>query len=510
MKKIKKQIENNSKTHSAQRLFLQAVQLHQQGKMEEALSLYQKVLRLNERHFEALANQALIYKKKGQLREAIASYEKAFGLKADPELLSTIGLLYRQDENMEAAVACWEKALTLDSRNAEALLQIGRVLLEKQEFSKAEEYLLLARQAVPNNMAPHQWLGACWRRMPGHFEDAVASFRKAVELAPADSYARGALSEALLINGNLSEGFSQYEWRFKRNELQTHYGLFANKPVWKGEVFSGKKLLAYWEQGFGDTLQFVRYLPQVKERGGYVGLFAQPELARLLGDLPGVDYLSDQSQIKEYDLVVSLMSLPHVFGTSLKSIPATIPYLTVNEQVIEAWKRERAKGKIHVGLVWQGNTYGGAIGNRSAQLSDLAPLANLSGVVYYSLQKNGNIEKLKAEENPFGEQLRDWSGGFRDFYDTAGAIKALDLIISIDTAVPHLAGAMGCPVWLALPYYNEWRWLLQGETTPWYPSMKLFRQSREGDWQEVFRRMAEALKSMALRRRRTGKKETAE
>lgn len=510
MKKIKKQIETNSKTHSSQRLFLQAVQLHQQGKLQEALGLYQKVLRLNERHFEALVNQALIYKKTGQIQEAIASYKNAVAVKADPELLSTIGLLYRQDENLEAAVACWEKALTLAPQNAEALLQMGRFFLEKKEFSKAEEHLLLARQAASNSMAVHQWLGACWRRMPGHFEDAVASFHKAVELAPEDPYARGGLSEALLISGKLAEGFAQYEWRFRRSELQNHYGLFAEKPVWKGEVFSGKKLLVYWEQGFGDTLQFVRYLPQVKERGGYVGLFVQPELTRLLGDVPGADYMSDQSQIKEYDMVVSLMSLPHIFGTSLQSIPASIPYLNVNEQVVEAWEKEKAKGELHVGLIWQGNTYGGAIGNRSAKLADLAPLANLSGVVYYSLQKNGNIEKMKAEENPFGEDLRDWSGGLRDFYDTAGAIKALDLIISIDTAVPHLAGAMGCPVWLALPYYNEWRWLLQGERTPWYPSLKLFRQRQEGNWQEVFQRMAEALQSMTPKRRKTVKKEKTE
>jgi hypothetical protein len=270
----------------------------------------------------------------------------------------------------------------------------------------------------------------------------------------------------------------------------------SQAPLWDGSPLEGRTILVRVEQGLGDTLQFIRYLPLVQRRGGRVILVCQPALVGLLTGSRGLGIerlLAQGDPLPEYDLHVSLLSLPGLLGTTLENVPADVPYLEAEPQPVEAWRQRLGSYRgFKIGIVWQGNPDHRMDRFRSTRLAQFAPLARVPGVHLFSLQKGPGAEQLAALTDRF--PVTDLGSGLDDFRDTAAVLKNLDLVVSVDTSVAHLAGALGIPVWVALHFPAEWRWLTGREDSPWYPTMRLFRQTSPGQWEDVFRRIAEALR----------------
>jgi len=268
------------------------------------------------------------------------------------------------------------------------------------------------------------------------------------------------------------------------------------QPLWDGADLQERTILLYAEQGLGDTLQFIRYARLVKVRGATVLVSCQEPLARLLGTCAGIDRLGPfGAKMPPFDVQAPLLSLPRILGTTLATVPADIPYLFADEQLVAHWRRELSPVEaFKIGIGWQGNPKYRGDRQRSIPLAQFAPLARLDGVQLFSLQKGPGTEQL--HQGAGGFPVTDLGSRAGDFMDAAAVIRSLDLIMTADTALAHLAGALGVPVWVALPFAPEWRWLLQREDSPWYPTMRLFRQTEPGQWQGVFERMARAVGKM--------------
>jgi hypothetical protein len=292
-------------------------------------------------------------------------------------------------------------------------------------------------------------------------------------------------SLALLLTGELDEGWREYEWRFAVNVYDRKF----DRPLWSGEPLAGASILMHAEQGFGDTLQFVRYIPAVAERGGRVVLEVPGSLVRLARTVAGAsEVVASGDPLPPFDCHCPLLSLPRVFKTNLATIPNVVPYLQVPAEASADWTdRITATPGLRVGIVWAGTTVG------AIDLQLLQPLWEVDGVSWFSLQvgeRSGDVSSLD------GVKIADLSPWLVDFAETAAAVCRLDLVISVDTSVAHLAGALGRPTWLLVRYPPEWRWLLEREDSPWYPTARLFRQEKEEDWSGVAREVAAALAQM--------------
>ncbi len=333
----------------------------------------------------------------------------------------------------------------------------------------------------------------------GNIAAAIAACRQAIALNPDLPDAHHNLSLTLLLNGEFAEGWREYEWRWQTKQLRPRG--FA-QPLWSGEAVDGRVLLLHAEQGYGDMIQFCRYVPLVAARGRVV-LEAPRALVRLFSGLAGVERIVVQGDpLPAFDLHCPLLSLPRAFATTLETIPGGVPYLGTDPAQVSAW-RDRLAGlaRLRVGLVWAGEPRAtdrirGAVDRRrSISLGHFARLAGVGGIAFVSLQKGEAAAQTRSP--PPGLRLHDWTGELEDFADTAALIAALDLVISVDTAVVHLAGALGKPVWLLNRFDTDWRWLLDREDSPWYPTLRLFRQHRPGDWAGVLERVAAALRRPA-------------
>ncbi|CAO3425247.1 tetratricopeptide repeat protein [Azospirillum endophyticum] len=324
--------------------------------------------------------------------------------------------------------------------------------------------------------------------------------RRAIALDPDSDAACFNLSMVLLAQGDFAEGWHLYEsrWRMERTAYPAH------APRWQGGDPAGRSILLVAEQGQGDTLHFVRYAPMLAALGARVHLMVQPSLVRLLSRLPGIASVRSLAEPPPAcDACIPLLSLPLVFGTTLATIPATVPYLHAADRDREGWRRRlAAERRLKVGLVWAGSAHDGQFiahmtdRRRSLALAALAPLTDIPGVAFYSLQKGPPAD----ETPPPGLDLTDWMGAVGDFADTAALVAELDLVISVDTSVCHLAGALARPVWMLSRHDACWRWLRDRADSPWYPTMRLFRQDRPGDWPPVIARVRTALAEWAERR----------
>jgi hypothetical protein len=272
------------------------------------------------------------------------------------------------------------------------------------------------------------------------------------------------------------------------------------QPQWQGDDLAGRTVLVHAEQGFGDTLQFVRYLDRARGANGRVILVVPAPLERLLRPLPGVTVLPAGAPLPAFDVHLPLMSLPRVFGTRLDTIPAEVPYLSADPAAVAAWRERLAPDALTVGLVWSGNPDHQYDGQRSIPVEPLLAALQVPGVAVYSLQKAVRPVDRAVPADRFGAVV-DLAPKLSDFHDTAAAVTALDLVISVDTAVVHLAGALARPVWTLLPFVPDWRWLAGRDDSPWYPTMRLFRQPRRGDWTSVLARVHAALHETASPRR---------
>ena len=432
------------------------------GEPGAAVESYLACLRISPLYGPAHVNLAQTLRRLGFLDHARALAETAVRiLPANPDAHTCrAGLCFDLGAYADAEAA-YRAALALAPRHAGALTSLGNVL-----------------QAT------------------GRLTEARAVQEAACALAPADADAHFNLATTLLAAGEFARGWEEYEWRLRRRtEIARDLG-----PAWSGEPLAGRTLLLHAEQGLGDTLQFVRYVPLAAARGGRVVIEVQPPLARLLAGVEGVaEVVSQGETLPPHDLQLPLLSLPRVFGTTLETVPAAIPYLPVAPAPVARW-RERCPSPPgrRVGLVWAGGGHPEDIGahlidrRRSLPPAALAPLGAIGGVAFVSLQKD-------AAERPAALALLDPMGQVRDFADTAAVVGGLDLVIAVDTAVAHLAGALGREVWLLSRYDGCWRWLAGRADTPWYPAMRLYHQKRPGDWAEVIARVAADLAAWAAR-----------
>jgi hypothetical protein len=336
----------------------------------------------------------------------------------------------------------------------------------------------------------------------GLFAEALSMHRRAIQLQPNYAEAHYALGMLLLLMGQYAEGWREYEWRWMWNGFSTRPRQLG-APQWNGAPLGGSAILIHAEQGFGDTLQFIRYVKMVMERGGRPVIECPPQLVRLVRTIREIEHVdSDFRRLPKFSAHCPLLSLPMLFDTRLETIPRSVPYLHVDPDSCRKWQEKLgATRPLRVGLAWAGNPRNRNNRNRSVELRQLAVLGEVKGIEFYSLQ----IGKAAKEENAKGKSppnLLNFTDELTDFADTAGLIANLDLVISVETAVAHLAGAMGKETWVMVEQIPDWRWLLDREDSPWYPTMRLFRQRIVGNWSEVIDRVKGELESF---QRRTGR-----
>ncbi len=409
---------------------------------------------------------------------------------------NNLGNAYRDVGRMDEAIAEYRRAVSLDDSLPEAHFNLGVALQRGGEDVEAIECYRRALRLRPGLAAGHLNLGLLLEER----EDtggAIDAYGAAIAAEPGMVEAHVNLGMQLLLAGRLAEGWIEYEWRLRYPEY-SGADLAARAARWTGAGLGGRTILLEAEQGFGDAIQFLRYAAMVSARGGKVLVRCAPELASLVANAPGVaEVVPRGAPLPAFDAWCPLPSLPYLFGTTLDNLPARVPYLQAESAKAARWKDRLADGPAacRVGLVWASQSKHRTTPTKSVPLARLAPLAGVEGVRFYSLQKGEAAgEALRA---PHGLRIADLSEELADFSDTAAAVANLDLVISVDTAVAHLAGAMGRPVWTLLRFAPDWRWLLVREDCPWYPTMRLFRQTRPGDWDAAIAALRQALPAFA-------------
>ena len=463
------------------------------GRLEDAIAVCHQALALRPNYAEAFNNLGIALKDRGQFDAAVIAYGQAIANKPDyAEAYNNLGSALRGRGQLDEAVAACRHAIALKPGMAEAYGNLGNILIQKGEMVEA---IAACRQAValrPNYAEALSNLGIALNET-GEFDAAIPAGQKAVVLKPNLAEAHYNLAFALLVHGDFAQGWEEYEWRWKSKDAAYIRRNFS-EPRWDGGNLEGRTLLLHAEQGYGDTIHFVRYLPMVQERGGKVVIECQRELQRLLqANLPGLTVVARGETLPFFDVHFPLLSLPYIFATDLTNIPRNIPYLDAAATDIGVWCGRLAQpaSSLNVGIAWAGDPSHRNDRNRSIKPGSLAPLAEVRGVRFFSLQKGAAA--AQADLLPPGMKTVCLGDELKDFADTAALIANLDLIIAVDTAVVHLAGAMGKPVWTLVPFAPDWRWLLDREDSPWYPTMRLFRQPAIGDWDSVIRRVAQEL-----------------
>jgi len=508
--------------------------LKEQGRLDEALVHYRKAVTLNPDLAEAYLNLGNLLKDQGRLDEALMHYRKAVTLKPDlAEAHFSLGNALEESDKPDEAIVQYNNALSVNPDFAEVHNNLGNVLKMKREYDKAIEHYSRAISLNPGLAEAYNNLGDAYREQSrfdeavalcqralqikpesveayvtagnifldqGNFSEAIDSYQRAIDLRPDSPDAHYNKGLVLLLKGEFEEGWKEYEWRFQSRTVSKDIGYREIRiPLWDGSALGGKTIVIMSEQGAGDNMQFARYLPFIKARGGRVVFECPKELMRLFEGHEGIDVLMEKpynSGCGEMpDVCSHLISLPGIFGTTLNSIVADVPYVNVAPEVIRKWKPHVGSELFKVGLVWSGNPRHRNDRNRSCTLSDFAPVMSVPGVTFFSLQK-GTISDI-ADGTPAGVQIADLGKDLGDFCDTAAAIESLDLVISVDTSVAHLAGALGKQVWTLLPCVPDWRWMLNRNDTPWYPTMRLFRQPTRGDWGSVMEQAAAELNNLA-------------
>ena len=397
-----------------------------------------------------------------------------------------MGVALRALGKLEAA-ACYQRSLALRSDHATAYTNLGNVLRDLGRLDVAAASHRRAVELTPDEANAHYNLGLSLRDL-GDNDEALACFKTTLELNPDHPDCRWDRSLSLLQKGEFKEGFEEYEWRWK---LAGNPPSDFTQPLWDGSEFKGKTILLYQEQGFGDMIHFARYIPLVKEKGGAVIVETQPELARLFSTIEGVGQVVNKgSDLPKFDVHLPMMSLARVFGTTLETVPAAIPYLKPPEA--HAAKLPATLGDSRkIGIAWASHPTHKNDSRRSCPFRHFIELTGVTDTRLYSLQTGPAVADIT--ENRCEALITDIGSKMRDFAETAGVIAELDLVVTVDTAIAHLAGALGKPAWVALSYPGDWRWMQGRDDNPWYPSARLFRQQRPGDWDGVFERIRQAL-----------------
>ena len=455
---------------------------HQTGQLAEAERLYRQVLAIDARHTDALHLLGLIAHQVGQNNIAVELIGKAIEISpAFAAYHANLGIVLQALGRPDKAAAAYNAAIRLQPDFTEAYSNLGNTLLDLERLDDAVAAYNAAIRLQPDFAQAHSNLGNALQHL-GQLDDAVAAYNNAIRFKPDFAEAHYYLGLGLLLSGDLSNGWREHEWRWLGGHKELKARGFT-QPLWRGEDLHGRTILLHAEQGLGDTIQFCRYASLVADRGGRVVLEAPRALLRLLSGLQGVDRLIAAGEpLPAFDFHCPLMSLPTVFGTTLATIPATIPYIHVKETRRQFWQQRLGPSSgRRVGIVWAGNPKHKNDRNRSLPFAALTPLWNIPGIRWYSLQVGERQTDLIAA--PPGV----------DFAETAAAMSQLDLVVTVDTSVAHLAGAIGRSNWVMLPFAPDSRWLTGRQDSPWYPSVRLFRQTERGEWGHVMNDIAAAL-----------------
>jgi tetratricopeptide (TPR) repeat protein len=504
--------------------FDDAVLLHQSGQLDAAETIYRKILAAEPEHASALNLLGVIVHGKGQLQTAVELISKAIAINSSVASFHTnLGNVLLDFGRVEGATEHYRTALALQPEMVSAHNNLGYALLLQGSAHESLEHCDRSLALAPENPEVLTNKGSALLQL-GHIDEAVELYEAALREKPGYSHALNNLGNARLdqgcfdlamrhfdqalavqpdcaesllnkavvqlVHGDFVAGWVNYEARQRMRGAAAHQRSFA-QPQWRGEPLDGQRILLHAEQGLGDSIQFLRYVPLVEAAGGVVVLEVQRQLHRLAEGLPKLDALLAPGRgLPDFDWHCPLMSLPLAFGTGLDTIPAQVPYLTIPER-----ERQHAASLgwpatgLRVGLVWSGSPRHRRDRYRSIALSLLEPLLKLPDLHFFSLQVGPS--KAQLEDVPF--TIIDLAPDPVNLADTAAKIANLDLILTVDTAVAHLAGALGKPVWVMVPFLPDWRWFLEREDSPWYPTMRLFRQPRPGDWDSVIERVHGAL-----------------
>jgi tetratricopeptide (TPR) repeat protein len=458
-----------------------------QGKLDEAAACYRRAVALKPDYAEAHNNLGNALNGQGKLDEAAACYRRALELKPDhAEAHGSLADALKDQGKLDEAAACCRRVLELKPDSAAAHNNLGGVLKDQGKLDEAVACYRRALELEPDFAQAHNNLGAVFHDQ-GKFDEALACYGRALELKPDYANAHHNRSLVRLLVGDFQHGWPEYEWRWRTKG----YGpLPFRQPLWDGRPLQGGSILLFAEQGLGDVIQFARYAALLKASGARVIVGCQEPLLRLLARCCGIDALvGPGDDLPAIDVCASLLSLPGIFHTSLETIPADIPYLSADRALVERWREELTGiAGFKIGIAWQGSPTYRADRDRSIPLACFEPLARCRGVRLLSLQKKWGAEQLHEIAGRFpvtdlGARLDETAGAFMD---TAAVMMSLDLVITSDSAIAHLAGALGVPVWVALPLVPDWRWLLDRRGSPWYPTMRLFRQKKAGNWAELF------------------------
>jgi tetratricopeptide (TPR) repeat protein len=477
--------------NSAEAEHLLGLVAHRNGKLGEAIDRVQRATELAPRVAAFHANLGEMLRLAGRPRLAVDAARRAIALEPNmATALSNLGVALYELKDYTAAAKAHRRAISAKPDFAEAHSNLGNAMHALRRYDEAIAAYRRALELQPDFAGALANLGTTLHHS-GSFEDGIATLRHAIALVPDHANAHSGLGLLLLMRGDFAEGWDEYEWRLRSTERT---GPRFPEKGWEGESLAGKHIYVQAEQGFGDTLHFVRYIPLLATRAGKVTLRTHQELVTLIRESvpPEVTVMGDRGDIAPYDCDVALLSIPRLMKTRLETIPAESGYLRVPPAGAQRWRRLSSMKGLKIGLVWAGNPGHSNDKRRSLEFSALSPVLDLPGTSFVSLQVGPRSADIKRRKHGKAT-IDDLSPQLTDFEETAGAIMALDLVITVDTSVCHLAGGLGKPVWVLLPWVTDWRWMLEREDSPWYPTMRLFRQQRGQGWTEVIARMAAEL-----------------
>jgi tetratricopeptide (TPR) repeat protein len=466
---------------------------------DEAISLYQNALVIHPKDSRLHQNLAAALFARCRFGEAAKALRDAIEIEPrEAKLHYKLGLALLELDEFEQAIPAFAQTVAIEHDHPTAYTRLGLALERADRFDEA---VMAYRKATDVNSGSSETLAASLQRLAtslwvlGQFDEALAAASRLIDLEPDVALHQMHRAFFLLTNGDYEKGFEQFESRRKLDGWKKlHVSSTRSQPTWRGEDLEGRILLLDSEQGFGDTLHFIRFARIVVARGVKVIVRIPTELGDLFRTMPGLQIVTFDEPLPAFDVHLPLMSLPHVLGTRVETIPADVPYITPDPQKCASWRqRFGAAPGLKVGIVWSGNPQLHGDRDRSLPSSALLPKLVLPGIRLFSLQK-----ALRPADAPtlaaLGSGLTDLAPWLDDFSETAAAVAELDLVITVDTAVAHLAGALGRPAWVLLPFVPDWRWLRDREDSPWYPTLRLFRQSQRGQWAPVVDRITRELK----------------
>ena len=480
-----------------------------QGRLAEAIGCFRQALSIQPQHADAYINLGIALKEQGQINEEIECYREALRLNPrHSQGFNNLGIALVALERLEEGATCFREALRIDPANARAYYNLGNFLLKQAQWAAATDCYRKTLSIQPNHLDALNSLGLVLRDQ-GQLSEAAWCFEQALKIDQRNGWARFNRATLRLLKGDLEGGWREFDSRW---EVPGVIPRSFAQPRWDGSFLAGKKILVYCEQGLGDSIQFLRYLPMVKDRCGTLIVDCHRALASLVAAIPWVDQVVEcGAPLPAFDVQIPLLSLPNLFGTTLENIPNIVPYLAAEPQLINKWRGKLEKElasvragssateRLRIGIAWQGDPRHPGYPLKSFPLSFFTPLAEIEGVRLVSLQVGLPESQIGAASFPIvhlGSRFDPFS-----LNDLAAALMTVDLVVTLDSAVAHLAGALAVPTWVLLPFVADWRWLECRTDSPWYPTMRLFRQTEFGNWHEVFERIEAEIRRVAIIRR---------